>query len=438
MLRHRLERAPAFVLVVFAMTAAFATYFCMYAFRKPFAAAEFRGLSFFGTHVTLKTAFVISQVVGYTVSKYLGVKFCSEMTRGRRAMALVILILAAEVSLVLFAVLPGSSKAFAMLLNGLPLGMIWGLVVWYLEGRRSSEILLAGLSCSFIVSSGMVKDVGRWLLTQQQVDQWWMPAATGAMFLPLFLVSVWMLNQVPEPTRADIEARVQRQPMTSADRWAFVRRFAPGLFMLLVTYFLLTAYRDYRDNYGIEVLKQLGYGDRTAIFTRTELPIAFAVMIVLALLNLVRDNRKGLLTALGIMGLGAVVMGGATVLMDAGQISGFTWMILIGLGAYLAYVPYGSVLFDRLMASTGFVGTAVFAIYLADALGYTGSVAIQLYKDLWAGEQSRLAFLHAMTYAMSGLGIVMFSGAAVYFGTISRRRREATGELVAIEGSAAA
>ena len=49
-------------------------------------------------------------------------------------------------------------------------------------------------------------------------------------------------------------------------------------------------------------------------------------------------------------------------------------MVLIGLGAYLAYVPYNTLFFERMMASTRFVGTAVFAIALADAAGYTGSV----------------------------------------------------------------
>lgn len=421
MLRRRLESAPMPVLVLFAMFAAFGTYFCMYAFRKPFTAATFDGLTFLGTQVNAKTAFVIAQLIGYTISKYVGVKVCSEMTRSRRAAALCLLGLLAQASLVLFAILPINLKPFAMLANGLPLGMVWGLVVWHLEGRRSSEILLAGLSCSFIVSSGVVKDIGRWLMTDRGVSEWWMPAATGAIFLVPYLLGVRMLSLVPEPTREDVAARVLRTPMTGRDRWAFVRRFAPGLVMLFATYFLLTAYRDYRDTYGIEILKELGYAQNPAVFTKTELPIALGVMAALAGLNLIRDNRKGLLGALGIMGFGAALLGGSTLLLDAGHISGVVWMILIGLGAYLCYVPFGSVLFDRLMASTGFVGTAVFAIYLADALGYTGSVALQLYKDLGAAEASRFGFLRIVTYAMSLLGVVMIAGAAVYFGTVSRR-----------------
>ena len=48
-----------------------------------------------------------------------------------------------------------------MFLNGLPLGMVFGLVVSYLEGRRQTEALAAALTASFIVSSGVVKSVGR-------------------------------------------------------------------------------------------------------------------------------------------------------------------------------------------------------------------------------------------------------------------------------------
>ena len=45
-LRTWLAKAPQPVFVVYAIAAAFATYFCMYAFRKPFAAARFEGQQF--------------------------------------------------------------------------------------------------------------------------------------------------------------------------------------------------------------------------------------------------------------------------------------------------------------------------------------------------------------------------------------------------------
>lgn len=443
-LTARLATAPAPVFVAVAVAAAFSTYFAMYAFRKPFAAATFEGQFFLGTHVALKTAIVISQILGYALSKYIGIKVCSEVTPAKRARLLVGLVLWAQAALILYGFLPDNWKVVAIFLNGLPLGMIWGLVVWYLEGRRTSELLLAGLSLSFIIASGVVKDFGRALMAGTVAGWWnavplvgsgigsalgrvsegWMPAIAGFHFLPIFLGSVWLLNQLPRPSDADVAARVEREPMHGSDRLAFVRQFAFGLTFLCVAYFFLTAYRDYRDNYQVEILDGLGYPYKTnkTVISQAESIVTFGVMAVLALLNVVKDNRRGLLCAFGIMAGGVALLGVSTALLQAGWINGFWWMTLTGLGSYLAYVPYGSVLFDRLIASTRVVGTAVFAIYLADAIGYTGSVGVQLYKDLIAGSASRLGFFIQFTWFMSALGLVCLIASAAYF---ARRTRKA-------------
>jgi hypothetical protein len=141
----------------------------------------------------------------------------------------------------------------------------------------------------------------------------------------------------------------------------------------------------------------------------------FGVLGALALLNIIRENRLGLIAAFGVMSTGVILMGVSTLLLDAGLISGFWWMTLVGLGSYLAYVPYGSVLFDRLIASTRVVATAVFAIYVADAVGYTGSVGIQLFKDLAEGQMSRLSFFKGLTYFMSIFGTVCLISSCFYF-----------------------
>jgi hypothetical protein len=410
-----LERAPGPVFAAFAGSVAFATYFCMYAFRKPFAAASYAGLHLWGTGVELKTAFVVSQIIGYTISKFVGIKVCSEISAEGRAAALLGLLGVAEGALFLFAILPPDWRVFAMLLNGLPLGMVWGLVVAYLEGRRTSELLLAGLSCSFIVSSGVVKDVGSWLMSTWSVSESWMPFTTGLLFAPLFLLSVILLDHLPRPSDADVVARTERAPMDAGARHHFLRQFFPGLAALIVVYFFLTAYRDFRDNYGVEIFKQLGYEGKPAIFTKTELPVAFGVMASLALLSFVRDNKRGLLGAFAIMGLGAALLGGSTILLDLGHLSGATWMLLVGLGSYLVYVPFNSVLFDRMIAYTRVRGTAVFAIYVADALGYTGSIGLQLFKDIGNAGATRLAFFRSFTYLTSAVAVVLLTASGLYF-----------------------
>jgi hypothetical protein len=415
-LTHWLEEASPGVFTLAAGTAAFATYFSMYAFRKPFAAAPFDGtVALLGATVQFKTALVISQIIGYAISKYLGIKVCSEAVRTRRATTLVGLILAAEVALVLFGLFTGPWKVLAIFLNGIPLGMVWGLVVGYLEGRRTTEIMLAMLACSFIVASGAVKDVGLWLMRDLHVAEGWMPALTGLLFLPLLCGSVWVLQRLPPPTADDVAARICRAPMRGPQRMAFVKQWLPGLALVLATYVLLTAYRDFRDNYGAEVYRSLGYGDRLGLFTQTESLIGVGVLAALALLYRVRGNRNGLLGGMVAMIVGTALVGAATLLLDAKAISGAAWMLLAGLGAYLAYVPINILFFERLIAATRVAGTAVFGIMLADALGYTGSVAVQLYKDLASAELNRFEFLREFAYVTSATGTVCLTAAAVYF-----------------------
>ncbi len=414
-LTHWLAQAPQPVFVAFAIVAAFGTYFCMYAFRRPFAAAPFDGQRFLGGDIALKTAFVVSQILGYTASKYIGIKVCPEVRPGRRAWMLVVLIVLAEAALVLFAILPRDLKVVALFCNGLPLGMVWGLVVWHLEGRLTSELLLGGLACSYIVSSGAVKDVGRHLMAAHGVAEATMPMLVGLLFLPPFLLCVWMLSHLPPPTAADQSARAERGTMDGARRLAFCKALLLGLVLLLAARLLTTAFRDFRDNYGIELFAALGYHGDATLFTRSEVPVALGVMASLMLLNLIRGNRAGVVGAHVLMMIGLVLMALATLLLDAGVLNGFGWMILVGLGSYMAYVPHDSVIFDRIIASTRAPGTAVFAIYLADAVGYTGSIGLPLVKDWFFPGVSRLAFFRVFAYIVSLGGLGILAASCVYF-----------------------
>jgi hypothetical protein len=391
---------------------AFTTYFAMYSYRKPFAAAHFEGATFWV--LDLKSALIVSQLFGYALSKFLGIKFNSEMPPHRRAWALVFLIVWAEVALVLFAVLPPQGKVGALFLNGLPLGTVWGVVFSFLEGRRTSEILGAGLSCAYVVASGAVKSVGATLLGNG-VSEAWMPALTGLIFLPIFLGAVYGLSLIPPPSAADVAARTHREPMNAADRRAFVRRFLPGLLLLVIVYLLLTSYRDFRDNYAAEIWADLGRDQQAGVFTLTEIPIAISVMVVLGLLYLVKNNRLGLLLAYVIMGSGALLVGVSTLLFDGGLIGPRGWMILVGLGLYLGYVPYGCVLFDRMIAALGIVATAVFLIYVSDAVAYGGSVAIVLYKVLGQADISKLVFFRYFSYVMSAACVLLLAISGNYF-----------------------
>lgn len=421
-----LSRAPTWVFSAWAITGAFMTYFCMYAYRKPFAAGTFDGQVLLPVlpPMDYKVLLIIAQVMGYCVSKFIGIKVISEMGAGRRALAIFGTIGVAWAALGLFAVVPAPWNALCLFVNGMPLGMVWGLVFGYLEGRRVSEALGAGLSASYIIASGFTKSVGVWSLGLG-VPERWMPFFVGLLFAAPLVGSVWMLSVLPPPSAEDERLRTRREPMDAAARAAFVRRFLPGIVPLTALYFVLTAYRDFRDNFARELWVALGY-EGSAILTASEVPILVGVLAGLAALMGIRDNRKALIAVHALMLGGTLLIGASTALWQAGVLGPAAWMVAVGLGLYLAYVPYGCVLFDRLIAAVGWVGTAGFLMYVTDAFGYLGSVGVLLFKNFGQAQLSWLEFFVAFSYGTAAFCSVCFAASLAYFaGQLTRRRERA-------------
>jgi len=414
-LQRWLERANPLVFTLFAGMAGFCAYFSMYAFRKPFAAATFGVVDGWTFAVDYKIALVVAQVAGYAVSKLIGVKVISEIAPSRRGVAILGLIGASWLALLAFAVAPAPWNVVALFLNGLPLGMIWGLVFGYMEGRRTSEVLGAILCASFILSSGVVKSVGKWMMVDLDVSPFWMPAATGAIFLPLLALSVWALVQLPPPSAADEAARVRRQPMDRAQRRAFLAAYAPGVVLLVMAYVLLTAFRDFRDNFAAELWTALGFGEASGVFSASELPVAVIALAVLGAVMLVRDNLRALLVMHGVILAGFLLLGLSTLAFQAHLLPPLTWMILTGAGLYMAYTPFNAMLFDRMIAFSGRIGTAGFLIYVADASGYLGSVALLVWRNFAMVQLDWLGFFIASAYATSVVGAVCTILAGLYF-----------------------
>ena len=71
-LRNQLKEVSSAKFSAYCIVAAFGTYFCMYAFRKPFTAATFEDTIWLG--IGFKTILVAAQVSGYTISKFVGIK----------------------------------------------------------------------------------------------------------------------------------------------------------------------------------------------------------------------------------------------------------------------------------------------------------------------------------------------------------------------------
>ncbi len=216
------------------MMAALLTYMSMYAFRKLLSAATFEGITYWG--LDYKIIAIISQVVGYTCSKFLGITIVSSMKPQNRIRCILGFIAFAWVALLMFALVPHPYNVVFLVLNGLPLGMIFVIVISFLEGRRNTELLGAGLCVSFITASGITKAVGRFLIIHFHVSDFWMPFCTGLVFVPVLLLGVWMLSLIPPQSEEDKASRSERTPMGASERMKFFRSFSWGVILSTLTY----------------------------------------------------------------------------------------------------------------------------------------------------------------------------------------------------------
>jgi len=368
---QRLVAHPAWALI-----AAFGTYFCMYGFRKPYTAATYSDIVFWG--IDYKFLLIIAQSIGYVTAKWVGIKIVSEINPANRIKVLLGLILFAESMLLLFGFVSRPWNVICLLLNGLPLGVVFGLVLGFLEGRRNTEALVAGLCASFIVSDGVSKSVGK-LLLDHQVTENWMPFFAGLVFLLPTLLFIAMLKYVPLPTPADIASRSERTPMKAKERWAFFLKYAPGLAGIITIYLLVTLLRSVRADFAPELWKGLGYPQTPAVFTQSELWVSFGVVIInglaIFILNHFKAFRFSLLTCLGGFFLLPLSVWG----LQAGM-GKFPFMVLVGLGVYIPYVAVHTTLFERLIAITRERANIGFLMYLADSVGYTGYIILMFFR----------------------------------------------------------
>ena len=392
---------------------AFGAYFAMYGFRRPFAVASYADAA--PVLVQYKIALVIAQVFGYALSKVAGIKLVSELPPQRRAAAILALIAGAEVCLILFALVPAPWNIGCLFANGLFLGMIWGLVFGFLEGRRMSEVLGAMLCASFIVSSGAVKSVGADVMLRGWANEYWMPALTGLLFAPLLVICVAGLAVMPPPSAEDERLRVARAPMDGAARKAMFMAFAPGLIGLIIVYVGLTALRDFRDNFAVEIWNGLGFANDAEIFTLSELPVAVIVLLTLALLMFIRDNRQAFLANLLLVAAGLGLAGLSSLAFQTHLIGPVPWMIALGASLYLGYTPFNALLFDRFIAASGRTGTAGFLIYVADACGYMSSVALLVLYNFIGVKISWVSFLVVISYSAALVGLALVGAAVFYF-----------------------
>ncbi len=398
---------------LYAVVVVFLAYTMIFGFRKSFTVATFDGLTIAG--YSYKTVLVICQMLGYLLAKFYGIKFISELKRTGRGKIIIILTATAWLAWLFFAIVPLPYNIVFLFINGFPLGMLWGVVFSYVEGRRSTDFIGAALAVSFIFASGFVKSVGAWLMVDFGISEFWVPFCTGLVFSLPLLLFVFLMEKIPAPNEEDIKYRAERIPMTQLDRKKFIKEFLGGIIACVIIYCFATIFRDMRDNFGAEMWKEMGFFNQPAIFTKTETPITLLVLIMIGSMVLIKNNFTALKTAHYFIVIGFIVAGTSTLLFKSNALTPIWWMTLVGLGLYMVYIPFNAVFFDRLISTFKYASNVGFIIYIADSFGYVGSVGVLLSKEIFKIELNWITFFSNSVIILSVIGVMLTLFSLYYF-----------------------
>lgn len=103
MLKRYLEKSSLFLLACLCQLFIFLIYTCAYGFRKPFTAGIYAGEMLWGFDV--KVLYVLSELIGYALSKFIGIRLLSSIRAGQRVYYIIGLMAFSEVALLGFALI---------------------------------------------------------------------------------------------------------------------------------------------------------------------------------------------------------------------------------------------------------------------------------------------------------------------------------------------
>eukprot|EP01083_Nonionella_stella_P022639 62610_1 len=390
-------------------------YFCVYALRIPLFVSSYEGETL--GQMPLKDALALAQTVGLVVGKIFSLKYSPVLKRHQWRPALNLIILGSTVSTVGLAVPNNTIRVLSIFISSVWVSPTWGIFLRYTEGRQMSDAMLASFNFSFIAASGIWRSIGSALLNYG-ISQWWMPLIASSVSFCGFYICLSFLDLAPDPTVAEQAKRSKRKPASTKDQLAFCSHWWLGLLGLILMYSLFSTLRVFRDFFNPEIWQSFTKGDvPSSVYTITEIPVGLSIPLSLIFLYKVEDNTVALFGIFGYIICGCVILGVGTLLFTFEVVSGFFWMILLGFGVFMVYVPLGSIIYERLMAVSSESITMSFLSYISDLCGSSATSVLLIYRSFApkAEDDFYRSFFEAFAYIAAISGICIMALTALYF-----------------------
>lgn len=353
----------------------FAVYTCMYAIRKPFTGFIFQEQL---GGINIKNWLVISQLAGYLMSKFFGISFIGNLNKEKRVTYLHLCLITASMPLFFLNITPHFIWPLLFFINGFPLGLVWGIVFSYAEGRNFTELIGSILACTFIFSSGFVKSLAITIHTHFHLN---IPLTLGLIALganiTAFILS-YFLKTMPPPDADDELRNTKRKSLSKEERKKVFLASASLVIPAIFMYSIFTILRDIRDNFTAEILQADHIYSANSIASIETLLSIFLIFSI-PFLTIIKSHYKAIMIIFIICLAGSALNIVGTLLYNAHLCSGITFFLCSGLGLYCGYILINISLMDRIIGFNKTQANAGFLMYTADAAGYIASFCIMLF-----------------------------------------------------------
>ena len=387
----------------------------MYAIRKPFTALVYsQDILGYG----IKSWMVLAQLLGYTLSKFVGIKWLGELNRNHRFRMIVLILTSATIPLLLMGFSNCKYWPIWMLLNGFPLGLIWGIVFSYIEGRNLTELIGAILACTFIFSSGFVKSIAI-LLQESHFSLEFIPFYVAIIFLIPAIIFSYLLEKMPKPSNEEILANAPRTALTKSERKAINKKYFGFLFAIVLLYGFLTLLRDIRDNFGAEIMSGLHIYNAKNL-TQLESIITIIMLVSIPFISRVKNHYNAILITIVATFIGGLICISTSILFKNQVIDGMGLLLFSGGGIYVGYILINISIMNRLIGFNGTPANSGFLVYMADSAGYLCSLFISGFALF--SKKGELPWLNWFQNLIFFGGIIVMLFAVVAFYQIRKHR----------------
>lgn len=417
--------------------ASFVFYSSIFFIKMAMFAASWRGETFLGRD--FKTSLALAQTLGYLAGKGPALALSPKLERRQLLPAMLAIVWGAGSLVVASALAPPWLGVPCVSAACVFLSPSWSVLQRSIEGRTHTEAIVATVSFSYIGVAGVVKSFGAALM-QRGLSERAMVRTCASIGLVCGTASAIVVGRHPPPSAWDVKRRGSRARLVSVRQEGaqLLARYGTGLSLAVSAYVLCGVLRAYRDFYQAELFAAAGLRDSPAAFTTSEMTISALVLVATACFSRITDNVAALHAMVGTACAGGVLVSASTAGWRAGLLSAYSWIVTVGTGTFLAYVPLGCMVYERLLAAAEEQVTSTPLQLVSDAAVLLGtSVLLGLRQraaggsapagGVSGGDDAAVASFFASMALVVGIlvALIMLAAGAAFTVAISRRRKAA-------------